>query len=777
MGSRTLLLSAVVVLVVASCHESSAAAAEEEEERRTYIVHMAKSEMPAEFEEHGAWYGASLRSVSDSAELLYAYDAVVHGFAARLTASEARELESRPGVALVNPEVRFELHTTRTPEFLGLDRGPDGAWGLGPAPESNAGSDVVVGVLDTGVWPERASFDDAGFGPVPAWWRGACESGADFNASSACNRKLLGARFFARGYEASKGPIDVAGESRSPRDNDGHGTHTASTAAGAAAPGASLLGYAAGTARGMAARARVAAYKVCWLGGCFSSDILAGMDAAVADGCHVLSLSLGGGSADYFRDSVAIGAFAAMEKGVLVSCSAGNSGPGASTLSNVAPWITTVGAGTIDRNFPADVVLGDGRNYSGVSVYSGRPLPANRLLPLVYAGNATNATANGNLCLPGTLAPEKVAGKLVLCDRGVNARVQKGVAVRDAGGAGMVLANTAASGEELVADAHLLPATGVGQRAGDAIRAYLFSDPNPTATIAFAGTQVGVRPSPVVAAFSSRGPNAVTPGLLKPDLVAPGVNILAAWTGSVGPTGLAADPRRVEYNIISGTSMSCPHVSGLAALLRGAHPEWSPAAIRSALMTTAYSAYPGGGGGILDVATGKPATPFDVGAGHVDPPRAVDPGLVYDLGPGDYLDFLCALNYTSPQIAAVAKRPNYTCDDGSKAYSVTALNYPSFAVAFSAAPAGGSAVKHVRTLTNVGAPGTYKATAAVVGGGGAVNVTVDPAQLSFSKVGERQSYTVSFSAPPLPSGSAGFGRLVWSDGKHAVASPIAVTWT
>nr|XP_010939822.1 subtilisin-like protease SBT1.7 [Elaeis guineensis] len=769
MASAATSTAALLLLLLLFCSSFSFHVAAAKEKRVTYIVHMAKSRMPATFTEHGNWYDASLRSVSDSAKILYLYDTVAHGFSARLTPAEAQALESLDGVLCVLAEVRYELHTTRTPEFLGLDKSD------GLVPQANTASDVVVGVLDTGVWPERKSFDDTGFGPVPAGWKGACEEGKDFKATS-CNRKLIGARFFSKGYEASMGPIDESRESRSPRDIDGHGTHTSTTAAGSAVTDASLLGFATGTARGMSTRARVAAYKVCWAGGCFSSDILAAMDAAVDDGCHVLSLSLGGGMSDYYRDSVAIGAFNAMEKGVLVSCSAGNAGPTDSSLSNVAPWITTVGAGTLDRDFPAYVVLGNGKNYTGVSLYSGKPLPSTPL-PIVYAGNASNSTS-GNLCMPGTLIPEKVAGKIVLCDRGISPRVQKGYVVREAGGAGMVLANTDANGEELVADAHLLPASGVGEKAGDAIRAYLLSETSPTASVVFGGTKVGVRPSPVVAAFSSRGPNAVTPEILKPDLIAPGVNILAGWTGAVGPTGLSVDSRRVEFSIISGTSMSCPHVSGLAALLKGAHPDWSPAAIRSALMTTAYSAYPGGDG-LLDVATGKAATPFDYGAGHVDPPRAMEPGLVYDLTADDYIDFLCALNYTSLQIAAVAKRTNYACDD-KKTYAVSGLNYPSFAVAFATTSGNGGGaetVKHTRTLTNVGEPGTYKATVATSVTGGEVKVAVEPAELRFTKGGEKQSYTVSFSAPSLPSGSLGFGRLEWSDGKHVVASPIAFSWT
>ncbi|MCD9560002.1 hypothetical protein HAX54_018387 [Datura stramonium] len=763
MSTYPVLVAAVVVLLCL-CDMSVAM-----EEKKTYIIHMAKSQMPATFDDHTHWYDSSLKSVSESAEMLYVYKNVVHGFSARLTAQEAESLESQPGILSVLPELKYQLHTTRTPSFLGLDKNADFF------PESDAMSDVIVGVLDTGVWPESKSFDDSGLGPVPASWKGQCESGTNFS-SAKCNRKLIGARYFSRGYETTLGPIDESKESKSPRDDDGHGTHTASTAAGSVVQGASLFGYASGTARGMANRARVAVYKVCWVGGCFSSDILAAMDKAIDDNVDVLSLSLGGGTTDYYRDSVAIGAFAAMEKGILVSCSAGNAGPSQFSLSNLAPWITTVGAGTLDRDFPAFVSLGNGKNFSGVSLYNGDSLP-NKMLPFVYAGNASNVT-NGNLCMTGTLIPEKVKGKIVLCDRGINARVQKGSVVKAAGGAGMVLANTAANGEELVADAHLLPATAVGQTTGDTIKNYLTSDPNPTATILFEGTKVGIEPSPVVAAFSSRGPNSMTPEILKPDIIAPGVNILAGWTGAVGPTGLAEDNRRVEFNIISGTSMSCPHVSGLAALLKGAHPEWSPAAIRSALMTTAYTAYKNGKA-LQDVATGKPSTPFDHGAGHVDPVSALNPGLVYDINADDYLNFLCAIKYTPSQINSIARR-NFTCDS-SKKYSVTDLNYPSFAVSFTAeSPAGtGSAgsntIKYSRTLTNVGPAGTYKVT--VSSPSSSVKIMVEPETLSFTQMNEKKLYTVTFTAPSMSSTTDVFGRIEWSDGKHVVSSPVAISWT
>ncbi|XP_021735084.1 subtilisin-like protease SBT1.7 [Chenopodium quinoa] len=766
MGLRNSYPSMILMLLLGICHVASSVSPE----KKTFIVHVEKSRKPATFDEHFQKFQSSLRQVSDTAEMMYTYTNAAHGYATRLTEAEAESLSSLPGVLSVLPETRYELHTTRTPSFLGLDKTPDAVL------DSETASDVIVGVLDTGVWPESKSFDDKGMGPVPSTWRGACMTGTNFSASS-CNRKLIGAQYFSQGYEAVVGSFDGSRESKSPRDNDGHGTHTASTAAGSPVEGASLFGYAPGTARGMAPRARVAVYKVCWKGGCFSSDILKAIDKAIEDNVNVLSLSLGGGMSDYYKDSVAIGAFAAMQRGILVSCSAGNAGPTAFSLSNIAPWITTVGAGTLDRDFPAVASLSNGKKYFGVSLFRGASLPKS-MVPIIYAGNASKS---GSLCMTGSLIPEKVKDKIVLCDRGVNARVQKGAVVKAAGGIGMILANTEANGEELVADAHLLPATTVGQKNGDAIRDYVISDLNATATILFEGTKVGVQPSPVVAAFSSRGPNGITPEILKPDMIAPGVNILAGWTGAVGPTGEASDSRRVEFNIISGTSMSCPHVSGLAGFLKGVHPDWSPAAIKSALMTTAYVTYKNGQ--ILqDVATGKPSTPLDHGAGHVDPVSALNPGLVYDLTVDDYLGFLCALKYTPSQINLVARR-NFSCDSA-KDYRISDFNYPSFAVSFKTGPttdaagspsSGPTVVKHTRTLTNVGPPGSYQVT--VTSQAPEVKISVEPEILSFSKMNDKKSYTVTFSTGPMPSDTMRFARIDWADGKHVVASPIAFSWS
>jgi hypothetical protein len=227
----------------------------------------------------------------------------------------------------------------------------------------------------------------------------------------------------------------------------------------------------------------------------------------------------------------------------------------------------------------------------------------------------------------------------------------------------------------------------------------------------------------------------------------------------------------VEFNIISGTSMSCPHVSGLAALIKAAHPDWSPAAIKSALMTTAYVTYKNGNK-LQDVATGKDSTPFDHGAGHVDPVSALNPGLVYDLTADDYLNFLCALNYSATEITSLARR-KFTCD-ASKKYSVTDLNYPSFAVNFGSGGAD-AVIKHSRTLTNVGAPGTYKVLITLQSPG--VKVAVEPETLSFRQANEKKSYTVTFTGSSMPADTNSFGRIEWSNGKQIVGSPIAVSWT
>ncbi|XP_022964269.1 subtilisin-like protease SBT1.4 [Cucurbita moschata] len=734
--------------------------------QETFIVHVSKSEKPALFSSHHHWHSSILESLSPSphpTKLLYSYELAANGFSARITAAQAAELRRIPGVISVIPDRVRQLHTTRTPHFLGL-ADSQGLWA-----ETNYADDVIIGVLDTGIWPERPSFSDEGLSPVPATWKGTCQTGVGFSAS-ACNRKIIGARAYFSGYESAvRRSLQGSSDFKSARDTDGHGTHTASTAAGSFVKNASFFQYARGEARGMASRARIAAYKICWELGCYDSDILAAMDQAIADGVHIISLSVGssGRPPAYYRDSIAIGAFGAMQHGVVVSCSAGNSGPGPYTAVNIAPWIITVGASTIDREFLADVILGDGRVFSGVSLYSGDPLGDSKL-PLVYAGDCGD-----RYCYSGTLDSSKVAGKIVVCDRGGNARVAKGSAVKTAGGLGMILANTEENGEELLADSHLIPGTMIGEIAGNTLKDYIHSDPSPTATIVFRGTVIGDSPpAPRVAAFSSRGPNYRTAEILKPDVIAPGVNILAGWSGYSSPTSLSIDPRRVEFNIISGTSMSCPHVSGVAALLRKAFPTWSPAAIKSALVTTSYS-LDSSGRPITDLSTSKQSNPFVHGAGHIDPNKALNPGLIYDLNPQDYVSFLCSIGYDSRQIAVFVKDSPYAQLCEHKLTSPGNLNYPSFAVVFDSD--GDEVVKYTRTVTNVGdeVDAVYEVKVESPQG---VEITVLPNKLEFSAKDRTQSYEITFTKINGIKNSASFGSIQWSDGSHIVRSPVAVSF-
>ncbi|KAF2324288.1 hypothetical protein GH714_011714 [Hevea brasiliensis] len=411
------------------------------------------------------------------------------------------------------------------------------------------------------------------------------------------------------------------------------------------------------------------------------------MDKAVEDGVNVISMSIGGGLFDYYRDTVAIGAFTATAHGILVSCSAGNDGP----------------------------------------------------------SNVSNSTS-GFLCMSGTLIPAKVSGKIVICDRGGNSRVEKGVEVKHAGGLGMILANTELYGEELIADSHILATAAMGQSSAAAIKNYAFSDPKPVATIASGRTRLGVEPSPVVA-------------------------------HSVLEVQIQSPQRRVTFNIISGTSMSCPHVSGLAALLKAAHSDWSPGAIRSALMTTAYTKYKNGKT-ILDVSTGQPSTPLDYGAGYVNPVAALDPGLVYDTTVEDYLGFLCALNYSSSQIKLATNR-DFTCDPSKKYSLVISITHLSLFLSKLLQGKGWCrSNKHCnihRTLTNVAPPATYKVS--ISSETPSVNILVEPQSLNFSEQYEKKSYTVTFTATSMPSGTTSFAHLEWSSRKHVVGSPIAFSWT
>ncbi|KAJ6416800.1 hypothetical protein OIU84_002640 [Salix udensis] len=453
--------------------------------------------------------------------------------------------------------------------------------------------------------------------------------------------------------------------------------------------------------------------------------MLAAIDDAIGDGVHVMSISIGTREPAPLReDSIAIGAFHALQNDIVVACAAGNEGPAPSTLSNPSPWVITVGASSVDRAFFAPLVLGNGMEIKGQTV---TPYKLDKAYPLVFASDVVASNVHKNLtsqCLANSLSPTKVKGKIVLCMRGSGTRVAKGMEVKRAGGFGFILGNSQANGNDVIVDAHVLPATSVGYSDAMKILNYIRSTKDPMARIQLARTAIHYRPAPVMASFTSRGPN--------PDVTAPGVNILAAWSGATAPSKLYEDKRLVKYNIISGTSMACPHVAAAAALLRAIHPEWSSAAIRSAIMTTAWMKN-NVGGPIADH-SGNAATPFQLGSGHFRPEMAADP--------------------VSP--------------------SIYNFNYPSVSL-----PRINGTVTITRTVTNVGASSSVYFFSARPPPGFAVKAS--PGVLFFNHVGQKKSFSITVKAREdsmsngRSKGEYAFGWYAWSDGHHYVRSPVAVS--
>jgi subtilisin family serine protease len=681
---------------------------------------------------------------------LYDYRYALNGFAAQLTPAQAAKLAATPGVAAVEADVAVPVDTITTPKFLGLTA-PGGLWSQLGGFES-AGEDVIIGDIDTGVWPEHPSFSDrTGTNPngVPGkldyhqipGWHGKCVPGQAFNASN-CNQKLIGCQFYVQGFGVEN--LDPT-EYLSCRDSDSHGTHTATTAGGNHGVTATVDGNSLGEMSGIAPRARIAAYKTCWrapgaTASCFGSDRAAAIDQAVADGVDVLNHSIGATQTN-FLDQVQVAFLFAAQAGVFVAASGGNSGPTVATVASPGPWLTTVAASTHDRFFGGTVTLGNGASFTGASLTG----PASG--QLVYAasvGVATDPTPTDNsasfadrvkLCFVGHLDPAKATGKIVLCDRGINARVDKSLAVQQAGGAGMVLRNV--SPNTINADLHHVPTVHVIDTDGAVIKAYVDAN-GAAATAQLVGNIVGTTPAPFIAGFSSRGPIRATGGdILKPDLTAPGVDVLAG----VSPAG---DGGRL-FDFLSGTSMSSPHVAGLGALLKQRHPDWSPMMIKSALMTTATHV----------LGTGSSASPFAEGAGQVKPNAAADPGLVYDHGFNEWVSFICGTG----QLTGCAK-----------VIDPSDLNQASIAVGDLA---GVQTV--TRTVTNVGPTGTYTVTVANPTG---FTVAVNPTTLTLRN-GQSASYSVTITRTTanfanFPSGFQ-FGSLTWNDGAgHGVRSPLVV---
>ncbi|MEP4484147.1 MAG: S8 family peptidase [Halioglobus sp.] len=664
---------------------------------------------------------------------LHSYKYAYNGFSAKLSKKQASLISKLPGVLAVTPDALLKTNTVSTSAMLELE---GGVWHeLGGI--DAAGEDVIVGIIDSGIWPENDSFSDRtgsnkngkegklAYQQIPGW-NGKCVPGEAFPAS-ACNQKIIGAQWFNSGFGGDAGvKAEFPYEFASPRDVDGHGSHTASTAAGNANVPVVINGTDVGEATGMAPRARIAVYKVCWgtgqEGGCFGSDSVAAIDQAVIDGVDVLNFSISGSLAS-FLDPVEVAFLFAADAGVFVAASAGNSGPDASTVAHNSPWLTTVAAGTHDRGYTATVDV-DGVEYSGVSLGAGVQGD------LIYAG-----AAGDSQCNPGALDPAVAAGKIVLCDRGGFARVDKSRAVDEAGGIGMILANVDPG--SLNADFHSVPSIHVDHVDGEALRVYLASL-SAAATADISEGELIEAEASQVADFSSRGPAIAGGGdLLKPDIMAPGVDIIAA----VSPVTAGGN----NFDAYSGTSMSSPHMAGFGALMKQLYPSWSPAMIKSAFMTTATT----------DTNFGNPIDggALDYGAGFVQPNTATNPGLVYHAGFVDWLGFLCGTGeLTASYCPALGIDPSN-------------LNYPSIAIG---ALAGAQTVK--RTVTEVGDGGVYYPNVTAPLG---FDVVVSPSSLTLAP-GASADYTLTITNNTAELETWVEGDIVWSDGDSFVRSPIVV---
>lgn len=530
---------------------------------------------------------------------------VYGGYAATVPANKVAEIAAMPGVVAVQQDKLNKPSTDSSTRFIGANTVYNE---LGTT--ANAGQGVIYGNLDTGVWPEHPSFADLGNLPAPPGPARACNFGDNPLTPAAdpfvCQNKLIGGQPFLAAYLSD--PARAAAEPfHTARDSNGHGTHTASTSAGNIVEDVSVLGGDLPPIHGVAPGAYVMEYKVCGIQGCFSSDSAAAVQQAILDGVDVINFSISGGT-DPFTDPVELAFLDAYAADTFVSASAGNEGPGAGTVNHLSPWVSTVAASTQTREFATTVTVtagnGDVFTVDGASI-----TPGAGPLPIVLSSEAPYSNA---LCTTPAAAGT-FTGKIVACQRGGNARVEKGFNVLQGGAAGMVLYNLPPT-TDVETDTHYLPTAHLVD--GTALVAFLNGHTGETASFPAGASRNGQ--GDVMASFSSRGPGGL---FIKPDVTAPGVQILA------GDTPIAEDstsgPAGEYFQAIAGTSMSSPHNAGAAILMRAVNSTWTPGQIKSALMTTATQ-------NVVKEDGATPADPFDYGSGRINLRKSGKPGLTFD---------------------------------------------------------------------------------------------------------------------------------------------------
>ena len=728
-----------------------------------------------------------LQSIGAYADKLYSYRYAFNGFAARLTSIQAQKLRSNRNVLRVWEDRMRYLYTNDSPTFLGLFD-PSGGLitGLGLK-----GEDIVIGVIDSGIAPDHPSFSDSRTASRPklcrsSWaeesllgmwlcrrfrkdddiltydppvdWNGQCEVGDRFTTES-CNNKIIGARFYADGFRQTH-EFDP-NEFMSPRDADGHGTHIASTAAGNEVS-ASLAGTAIDRINGIAPRARIAVYKACWLepgqlrGTCSTSDLQRAIEDAVADGVDIINYSVGNTDIS-LDDPDDLALLAATDAGVLSVVAAGNDGPhplGSILSPSGAPWVLTVGASSRTGEKFEEALRVDAPDSIG-GLYAARE--ASFTPALKNAGPVTeelilaedDSDIAFDACEPLVNSTE-LSGKIAFLQRGT---CDFQVKLENAQGAGAIAAVVFNNQANLVImngerDSVTIPAVMIGQADGQLLLDRLNAGQAVELTLDKSLFLIIGETGNVMASFSSSGPNNTGPDILKPDVTAPGVNILAGQTPDLA-NGIQGE----TFQYLSGTSMAVPHVAGIAALIKQAHPDWSPAAIKSALMTTAHQ-------DVKKADSTTPADAFDMGSGHVVPNSAVDPGLVYDAGKENYDAFTCGTG--APRVSEAECRRLTAADFPTEAVD---LNLPTIALSTLV-----SSRTVRRQVTNVGAASQYRVEIDAPPG---IDVAVNPAVLSLG-AGETATFEAQFSAAGAELTEWSFGALSWVDGSHVVRSPIAM---